>query len=36
MTVEYLKERGALSSRDKFDQVLSKVPDEELDERDKF
>ncbi|GAA5523000.1 type II toxin-antitoxin system HicB family antitoxin [Aliifodinibius salicampi] len=36
MTVEYLKERGELSSRDKFEQVLSKVPDEEPDERDKL
>lgn len=36
MTVEYLKERGELGSREKFEQVLSKVPDNEPDERDKL
>ena len=36
MTVEYLKERGELGSREKFEHVLSKVPDEEPDERDKL
>ncbi len=36
MTVEYLKERGELGSREKFEHVLSKVPDEEPDERDQL
>jgi hypothetical protein len=36
MTVEYLKERGELGSREKFDHVLSKVPDKEPDEKDKL
>ncbi|MDZ7714789.1 MAG: toxin-antitoxin system HicB family antitoxin [Balneolaceae bacterium] len=36
MTVEYLKERGELGSRENFEHVLSKVPDEEPDERDKL
>lgn len=36
MTVEYLKERGELGSREKFEKVLSKVPDEAPDERDKL
>ncbi|MCW9707660.1 toxin-antitoxin system HicB family antitoxin [Fodinibius salsisoli] len=36
MTVEYLKKRGELSSREKFEHVLSKVPNEEPDEKDKF
>jgi len=27
LTEEYLMERGKLGSREKFDQVLSKVPD---------
>jgi len=36
MTVEYLKERGELGSREKFEKVLSKVSDEEPDERDKL
>jgi hypothetical protein len=33
MTVEYLKERGELGSREKFEQVLSKIPSEEPDEK---
>jgi len=36
MTVEYLKERGELSSREKFEQVLSKVPDGKPDKKDKL
>ncbi len=36
MTEEYLRERGKLGSREKFDQVLSKVPDEEPEEKDKL
>ena len=36
MTVEYLKKRGELSSREKFEDVLSKVPAEEPNERDKL
>jgi hypothetical protein len=36
MTVEYLKERGELGSREKFEHVLSKVPDNEPDERDQL
>lgn len=36
MTVEYLKERGELGSREKFKKVLSKVPNKEPDERDKL
>lgn len=36
MTVEYLKERGELGSREKFEQVLSKTPDIEPDERDRL
>jgi hypothetical protein len=36
MTVEYLKEKGELGSREKFEQVLSKVSDEEPEERDKL
>jgi hypothetical protein len=36
MTVEYLKERGAQGSREKFEDVLSKIPDKEPDERDQL
>lgn len=36
MTVEYLKERGKAGSREKFEQVLSKVPDTKPDERDQL
>lgn len=36
MTVEYLKERGELGTREKFEHVLSKVPDEEPDKRDEL
>lgn len=36
LTEEYLKERGKLGSREKFENVLSKVPDEEPEERDKL
>jgi len=36
LTEEYLKERGKLGSREKFDNVLSKVPDEEPEKRDKL
>ena len=35
-TVEYLEERAERGSREKFEQVLSKVPDTEPDERDKL
>ena len=34
MTIDYLKERAARGSREKFLQALSKVPDVEPDERD--
>ena len=34
MTVDYLKERAARGSREKFLQALSKVPDAEPDEQD--
>ena len=36
MTVDYLKERAARGSREKFLQALSKVPDVEPDERDRL
>lgn len=36
MTVEYLEKRGELGSREKFEQVLSKVSDQEPEERDKL
>jgi hypothetical protein len=36
LTEEYLKEKGKLGSREKFDNVLSKVPDEEPEKRDKL
>lgn len=36
LTVKYLKKRGELGSREKFENVISKVPDNEPDERDKF
>lgn len=36
LTVEYLEQRGKLGSREQFEQVLSKVPDEEPEEKDKL
>jgi hypothetical protein len=36
MTVDYLKERAARGSREKFLQALSKVPDVEPDEHDRL
>lgn len=36
MTVDYLKAKGQLGSREKFENVLSKVPAEEPEERDKL
>ncbi len=36
MTVEYLKQRAARGSRQKFTQVLSKVPDVDADEQDRL
>jgi hypothetical protein len=36
MTVEYLKERGEIGSREKFEKVLSKIPDNEPEEKDKL
>lgn len=36
MTVEYLKEKGELGSRKKFNRVLSKVPDKEPEEKDRL
>lgn len=36
MTVEYLRTKGQLSSREKFENVLSKVPDQEPEENDKL
>jgi len=36
LTEEYLKERGKLGSREKFDNVLSKIPDEEPEKKDKL
>ncbi len=36
MTVEYLKAKGELGSRDKFENVLSKVPADKPEERDKL
>jgi hypothetical protein len=35
-TVEYLEERAERGSREKFEQVLSKVWDTEPEERDKL
>jgi predicted transcriptional regulator len=35
-TVEYLEERAERGSREKFEQVLSKVSDTEPEERDKL
>ena len=35
-TVEYLEERAEQGSREDFERVLSKVPDEEPEERDKL
>jgi predicted transcriptional regulator len=35
-TVEYLEERAERGSREKFERVLSKVPDVEPEERDKL
>jgi predicted transcriptional regulator len=35
-TVEYLEERAERGSREKFEQVLSKVPDTEPDDQDKL
>lgn len=34
MTVDYLKAKGKLGSRDKFENVLSKVPDKAPEEKD--
>jgi len=34
LTAEYLEARGQRGSREKYDRVLSKVPDVEPDERD--
>ncbi len=36
MTVEYLRERGALGDRTAYDAVLAKVPDIEPDEGDEL
>ena len=36
MTVDYLKERAARGSREKFLQALSQVPDVEPDEHDRL
>jgi len=36
MTVKYLEERGKLGSRKDFERILSKVPDQEPEERDKL
>lgn len=36
LTVEYLKERGRRSSREKFEAVLAKVPDVEPDPWDRL
>lgn len=36
LTVEYLEERGARGSREKFDAVLAKVPDVEPEEQDQL
>ncbi len=36
MTVDYLKAKGQLGSRAKFENVLSKVPDQEPEEKDKL
>ena len=35
-TVEYLEKRAEEGSREDFERVLSKVPDEEPEERDKL
>jgi hypothetical protein len=35
-TMEYLEERAQRGSREKFDRVLSKVPDTEPDDFDKI
>ncbi|NTU70988.1 MAG: toxin-antitoxin system HicB family antitoxin [Coriobacteriia bacterium] len=36
MTVDYLRERGALGDRQRYDSVLAKVRDAEPDEGDEF
>ncbi|MBA2246420.1 MAG: toxin-antitoxin system HicB family antitoxin [Gemmatimonadetes bacterium] len=35
-TVEYLRERGARGSREKFEAILAKVPDVEPEEYDRL
>lgn len=35
-TVEYLRERGARGSREKFEAILAKVPDVEPEEDDRL
>ena len=36
VTEEYLEERGKHGTREKFEEVLSKVPDQQPHERDKM
>jgi hypothetical protein len=36
MTEDYLEERAKRASREKFERILSRVPDVEPDERDRL